>query len=142
MTMRKLLTIILLVGIASLLSSCSKNENKAKASAETFLSLYFQTNYESASALCTQELGKELLESMKNIESLESSIKEKIIEQTSKIKTEIVTIEELGRDSLMVNYKVILPSFPNGIDNKMVLVKRDKEWLVAGFGQSAGHKDE
>ena len=140
--MRKLLTIILLVGIASLLSSCSKNENKAKASAETFLSLYFQTNYESASALCTQELGKELLESMKNIESLESSIKEKIIEQTSKIKTEIVTIEELGRDSLMVNYKVILPSFPNGIDNKMVLVKRDKEWLVAGFGQSAGHKDE
>lgn len=142
MTMRKLLTIILLVGIASLLSSCSKNENKAKASAETFLSLYFQTNYESASALCTQELGKELLESMKNIESLEPSIKEKIIEQTSKIKTEIVTIEELGRDSLMVNYKVILPSFPNGIDNKMVLVKRDKEWLVAGFGQSAGHKDE
>lgn len=142
MTMRKLLTIILLVGIASLLSSCSKNENKAKASAETFLSLYFQTNYESASALCTQELGKELLESMKNIESLESSIKEKIIEQTSKIKTEIVTIEELGRDSLMVNYKVILPSFPNGIDNKMVLVKREKEWLVAGFGQSAGHKDE
>lgn len=142
MTMRKLLTIILLVGIASLLSSCSKNENKAKASAETFLSLYFQTNYESASALCTQELGKELLESMKNIESLEPSIKEKIIEQTSKIKTEIVTIEELGRDSLMVNYKVTLPSFPNGIDNKMVLVKRDKEWLVAGFGQSAGHKDE
>ena len=142
MTMRKLLTIILLVGIASLLSSCSKNENKAKASAETFLSLYFQTNYESASALCTQELGKELLESMKNIESLESSIKEKIIEQTSKIKTEIVTIEELGRDSLMVNYKVTLPSFPNGIDNKMVLVKREKEWLVAGFGQSAGHKDE
>ncbi len=142
MTMRKLLTIILLVGIASLLSSCSKNENKAKASAETFLSLYFQTNYESASALCTQELGKELLESMKNIESLEPSIKEKIIEQTSKIKTEIVTIEELGRDSLMVNYKVTLPSFPNGIDNKMVLVKREKEWLVAGFGQSAGHKDE
>lgn len=142
MTMRKLFTIILLVGTTSLLSSCSNNENKAKASAETFLSLYFQTNYESASALCTQELGKELLESMKNIESLEPSIKEKIIEQTSKIKTEIVTIEELGRDSLMVNYKVTLPSFPNGIDNKMVLVKREKEWLVAGFGHSVGDKEK
>ena len=142
MTIKKLLTICLLTSGALLLSSCSNNENQARVNADAFLTLYFQTNYESAAALCTAELGKELLESMKSIESLEPGIKEKIIEQTSKIKTEIVTIEELSKDSLMVNYKVILPSFPNGIDNKMVLVKKDNGWLVAGFGQSAGHKDE
>ena len=60
-----------------------------------------------------------------------------IVQQTSKMKTEITSVEPAHtKDSLIVNYKVILPSFPNGIDSKMVLVKREKEWLVASFGQS------
>lgn len=142
MTIKKLLTICLLASGVLLLSSCSHNEKQAQMNASTFLNLYFQTNYEAAAALCTPELGKELLELMKSIESLESSVKEKIIEQTAKIKTEIVTIKELGKDSLLVNYKVIMPSFPNGIDNKMILVKSEKDWLVAGFGQSTSLKKD
>lgn len=141
MTIKKLFTIALLAGGALLFSSCSNNENLARTSADTFLTLYFQIDYEAAAALCTTELGSELRESLKSIESLEKGVKDKIIEQASKIKTEIITIEELGKDSLVINYKVILPSFPNGIDNKMVLVKSEKEWLVARFGQTTVAKD-
>jgi len=137
MTIRKLFTIALLAGGVLLFSSCSNNEKKAKESANSFLTLYFQTDYESAIALCTPELGNELRESMKSIVSLEDGVKEMIVKQTAKIKTEIIAVEQgLGKDSLVVNYKVVLPSFPNGIDNKMVLVKKDKKWLVSGFGQT------
>ncbi|MFA6770422.1 MAG: hypothetical protein WCR71_04545 [Bacteroidales bacterium] len=140
MTIKKLFTIVLFVGGIMLFSSCSNNKKKARVNANSFLTLYFQTDYESAAALCTPELGDELRESMKSIESVEAGVKEMIIKQTSQIKTEIITLEELSRDSLVVNYKVILPSFPNGIENKMVLVKREKKWLVSGFGQSVSHE--
>ena len=142
MTIKNLFKIVLLAGGVLFLSSCSNNDKKARESANSFLTLYFQTNYESAAALCTPELGNELRESMKSIESLEPSVKEMIVKQTALIKMELGTIEEVGKDSLLVNYKVILPSLPNGVDNKMVLVKREKEWLVAGFGQLDGSGNE
>jgi len=143
MTTRKLFTIALLAGGVLLFCSCSNNEKKARSSANAFLTLYFQTDYESAAALCIPELGNELRESMKTITSLEDGVKEMIVKQTAQIKTEIIEVEQgLGKDSLVVNYKVILPSFPNGIDNKMVLVKKGKMWLVAGFGQTTVHNDQ
>lgn len=137
MTIKRLFVIILFVGGVFFFSSCSSNERRAKESANSFLTLYFQTDYDSAATLCTPELGRELSESMKSITSLEKGVKEMIVKQTSNIKTEITSVEPAQtKDSLIVNYKVILPNFPNGIDNKMVLVKREKEWLVASFGQS------
>lgn len=137
MTIKRFFTLFLLVGGVFFLSSCSNNQKRAKESANSFLTLYFQTDYDSAANFCTSELGSELKESMKSITSLEEGVKEMIVQQTSKMKTEITSVEPAHtKDSLIVNYKVILPSFPNGIDSKMVLVKREKEWLVASFGQS------
>lgn len=138
MTIKRLFTAVLLVGGVLFFSSCSNNQKRAQANANSFLTLYFQTDYDSAATLCTPELANELRASLKSIESLEPGVKEMIVKQTAQIKMEMGTVEELGRDSLIVNYKVILPSFPNGIANKMVLVKREKEWLVAGFGQLDG----
>lgn len=138
MTIRRLITIILFAGTVLFFASCTNNKKIAQGNANTFLSLYFQTDYEKAATMCTQDLGDELRSSMKSIESLEAGVKEMIFKQTSLIKTEIISVEQgLSEDSLVVNYKVILPSFPNGIDNKMVLVRSNKEWLVAGFGQSS-----
>ncbi|MDD4657279.1 MAG: hypothetical protein WC125_09730 [Bacteroidales bacterium] len=137
MTIKRFCTLFLLVGGVFFFSSCSNNQKRAKESANSFLTLYFQTDYDSAANFCTSELGSELKESIKSITSLEKGVKEMIVQQTSKMKTEITSVEPAHtKDSLIVNYKVILPSFPNGIDSKMVLVKREKEWLVASFGQS------
>jgi hypothetical protein len=119
-----------------LLISCNSADKQQRAVAESFLGFYFATEYDSAATLCTPELGEELLNSLKSINSLEDGVKEMIAKQTSGIKTQIVSLEKSSsKDSVLLKYKVILPNFPNGIDNRMVLVKEGKSWLVAGFGQ-------
>jgi hypothetical protein len=116
----------LLVALVFLfVSSCSVKEKQIVSVAEDFLELYFKTAYDSAATYCTPEL-----------ENLEEGVREMIVKQTASIRQEIVSVEEANsKDSVNLKYKVYLPSFPNGIDNKMLLVKMGDNWLVAGFGQ-------
>ncbi|MDP3436641.1 MAG: hypothetical protein Q8S04_05310 [Bacteroidales bacterium] len=116
--------------------SCSQDEKSARASAGAFLDSYFKIDYERAAGYCTSELGEELRSSLKSIETLESGVKEMIIKQTSAIKSEITKVEHgPGRDSMVVVYRVILSGFPNGIENRLVLVKSGKDWKVAQLGK-------
>lgn len=127
----------LLVALVFLfVSSCSVKEKKIVSVAEDFLELYFKTDYDSAATYCTPELAEELRGSVKSIENLEAGVREMIVKQTASIRQEIVSVEEANsKDSVNLKYKVYLPSFPNGIDNKMLLVKMGDNWFVAGFGQ-------
>lgn len=128
----KLLAAFALLAITA---SCSQDEKSARASAGGFLDSYFKIEYEKAAGYCTTELGEELRSSLKSIETLESGVKEMIIKQTSEIKSEITKVERgPGRDSMVVIYKVVISGFPNGIENRLVMVKRDKDWKVAQLG--------
>ena len=132
----KLLKLSAALIFLAIIISCSQDEKSARASAGGFLDSYFKIEYEKAAGYCTPELGEELRASLKSIESLESGVKEMIIKQTSAIKSEITKVERgHGRDSMVVVYKVILSGFPNGIENRLVLVKSGKDWKVAKLGK-------
>ncbi|MDP3451429.1 MAG: hypothetical protein Q8R90_00615 [Bacteroidales bacterium] len=128
----KLFKTLFLLGLSLIIFSCNGSDKGARERAKMFLDSYFSIDYEAAAGYCTPELGQDLKEALKNIESLEKGVKEMIIKQTSEIKTEITEVKLFaGNDSLTVYYKVYLSGFPNGIDNTLIMVKEDKEWKVA-----------
>ncbi len=136
MTRNKLFKLSAAFIFLSIITSCSLDEKRARTSAGGFLDSYFKIDYEKAAGYCTSELGEELRSSLKSIETLESGVKEMIIKQTSAIKSEIIKVERgSGRDSMVVVYRVILSGFPNGIENRLVLVKSGKDWKVAQLGK-------
>jgi hypothetical protein len=119
-----------------LVGSCGNKADEAKLRAVEFLDAYFKVEYIRAAEYCTDELKSEILEAFEQIESLEPGIKESVIHNTSQTKTEIVSVDtESKKDTVVVNYRVILPSFPNGIDNRLSLIKENKIWKICDFGQ-------
>lgn len=129
---KRLFGTLFLFSLSLFIFSCNARDNGAKERAKLFLDSYFALDYESAAGYCTPELGEDLREALKNIESLEKGVKEMILKQTSEIRTEITEVKLSGsKDSLTVYYKVFLSGFPNGIDNTLVMVKGEKEWIIA-----------
>ena len=117
-------------------SSCGNKSDEARIQAVEFLDAYFKVDYLRAAEYCTEELKAEIIKTIEQIESLEPSVREMVIQNTSQTRTEIVSVDtESRKDTVIVHYKVILPSFPNGIDNSLSLVAVGKEWKVCDFGQ-------
>ena len=128
------LSIIVLTLFATV--SCNKAEKTAELKAAEFLDAYFRFDYEKAALLCTKELADELSASLKSIESLEEGIRNMVIKQASEVKTSIKSVDtESKKDTVIVTYSVVLPSFPNGIDNTLSLSKVDKEWKIVELGR-------
>ncbi len=136
MIINKLFKLSLFVLVVSMSLSCSNKEKEAEEIAVTFLDSYFKTDYETAAELCTPELADEIITSFKSLEAMEKGVRDMILKQTSMIKTEITdVVPSSGKDSMIVSYKVILPEFPKGMQNRLILVKSDNSWKVSGFGE-------
>ena len=119
-----------------LANSCGNKTDEAKLQAVEFLDAYFKVEYMRAAEYCTDELKGEIIKAFEQIESLEPGIKESVIQNTSRTKTEIVYVDtESKKDTVIVNYKVILPNFPDGIDNRLSLIKENKIWKICDLGQ-------
>lgn len=123
------------VMVVFLVLSCNSADKKAEQIAIQFLDAYFKIDYNTAAGFCSTELAEELGSSLKSIESLEDGIRDMIIKQTSELKTQIVSVDsESRKDTVIVAYKVLLPDFPNGIENKLLLSKIEKEWKIVELG--------
>ena len=119
-----------------LVNSCGNKGDEAKIRAAEFLDAYFKVDYARAAEYCTDELKGEMIKAFEQIESLEPGVKENVIQNTSQVKVEITLVDtESKRDTVIVNYKVILQNFPSGIDNKLSLIKEEKVWKICDFGQ-------
>jgi len=134
--MKKVGFLVFMLMTLVLVSSCGNKTDEAKMQAVEFLDAYFKVDYARAAEYCTDELKVEIIKAFQQIESLESGVKESVIQNTSQAKAEITSVDtESKRDTVLVNYKVILPSFPNGIDNRLSLVKEGKVWKICDLGQ-------
>jgi hypothetical protein len=132
----KLKFIVLFTLFLVFTAACSKSEKEAQSVAGSFLNSYFSVDYEKAATYCTVELGQELRTSLMSIESLDKGVKDMIIKQTSGIKYNIKKVDKTYvKDSIVVVYEVKLPGYPDGSDNRLSLVRRDKEWKVATIGK-------
>lgn len=129
----KLATVVL--SALLIISACSNVEEDLTIKTQEFLKAYFNAEYQKAGSFCTDSLGVELAKSMESFNSLEPSIKEMVLKQVQDVKTEIVSVDrKSSKDTVFVKYRVVLPSFPNGVDNNLSFVKIDKEWKVASLG--------
>jgi hypothetical protein len=118
-----------------LILSCANVEEDLTLKTQDFLKAYFSADYQKAGSFCTDSLGMELAKSAESFNSLEPSIKEMVLKQVEAVKTEVISIEKsASKDTLYVKYRVLLPSFPNGLDNNLSFVKVNKEWKVASLG--------
>jgi len=127
---------LLLSVILTVISSCAYKAKEVEKQAVEFLDAYFKVEYARAAEYCTDELKADIIKTMESIESLEPGIKEMIIQNTSQSKVEITSVDtQSKKDTAIVAYKVILPNFPNGIENRLTLVKRDKSWKICDLGQ-------
>ncbi len=135
---RGLLKITILTALSAFLfQSCSDYTEEIKGKTSGFLDAYFNGDYEKAVSFCTDSLGVEIANMLSGFELLDPSIKEMVKRQTSSLTTEIISIEKSeNRDTIMVNYKVLLPYLPDGKDNSLSFVKEEKEWKVAKLGGS------
>lgn len=127
---------VLLLTVAIIFNGCSNKESKISVITEGFLDAYFSIDYLAASSFCTKELGEELIETLKGLDTLEPSVRSVLEKQSKEVKTEIISIDtKSSSDTVTVLYKVILPNFPQGIENTLSVVKKDKRWCIAGLGQ-------
>jgi len=126
-----------LIALTSLLltSSCANVEEDLTLKTQDFLNAYFNAEYQKAGSFCTDSLGLELAKSSDSFNSLEPTIKEMVLKQVQAVKTEVISVEKnSSKDTVLVKYRVVLPSFPNGVDNNLSFVKVNKEWKVASLG--------
>lgn len=125
---------LLLSGVL-VLSACTSKEDQISLNTKKFLNAYFSVDYKAASTFCTKELGEELINSLKSLDSMEPAVRAMLEKQSKEIKTEIISIDsKSSRDTAKVLYKVILPNFPQGIENTLSLVKVDKRWCIIELG--------
>ncbi len=135
MIKKYLKTWALLISAVFVIASCTNREKEIASHTKAFLNAYFNIDYKTASGFCTKELGRELIGSLKSLDSLEPSVRTMLEKQSKEAKTEIISIStDKRKDSATVLYKVILPSFPKGIENTLSLVKMDKKWWVVALG--------
>ncbi len=121
--------------LISLILSCKGREDAKLMTISTqFLNNYFELEYKKAAEFCSQDLEKDLEESAKNYDSLDPKIRESIKLHSSDIKFEVLDLNfNKKRDSAIVNYRVLLPSFPNGIQSSLYFSKIDKQWVIYSF---------
>lgn len=134
---REILKILLTVFILfCAFTSCGRKEKHIEALANEFLDSFFKVDYEKAAMLCSDELGDELRVSLKSIESMDASIREMIIKQASEVKREITVIDKQSKkDTVVVKYKLYLPSFPGGMEQQLLVAKPNDRWIVVELGQ-------
>ncbi|MFA6335286.1 MAG: hypothetical protein WCX48_06990 [Bacteroidales bacterium] len=126
----------LLLSLVLVLSACTSRKEEISLNTKGFLDAYFKVDYKAASSFCTKELGEELVNSLKSLDNLEPAVRVMLEKQSKEAKTEIISVNsERGKDTATVLYKVILPNFPQGIENTLSLVKMDKKWWVVALGK-------
>ncbi|MBR5856109.1 MAG: hypothetical protein IKY70_02420 [Bacteroidales bacterium] len=144
MKQKNIVTLFFISISAFLLQSCSNGE-KPENVATDFLDAYLSTDYAKAAEFCTPELGKDLSEAVRELESLAPEVKELMKRHTSNYTPQITAVEEpKGRDTVIVSYSIInrpkKDSISVGgdviIEKQLSLVKIEDNWRVAALNNN------
>ncbi len=105
---------------------------KAGAVADSFLTSFFEMDYESAAACCSEEIGSMLLASVADQKYPSESIGEKVAEASKGTAFKVHSCEKTDvKNTVEVKYTV--SPFGGGaeIERSMTLVKSDGEWKIS-----------
>lgn len=135
----------LIMAFATLLLQACSSGPKPEDTATEFLKAYFSTDYAKAAEFCTPELGKDLTDAVKELESLSPEVKELMKRHTRNYTPQIGLVEgSKESDTVIVSYTIVnLPqadSISTGgeavIEKQLSLVKVEEGWRVAALNNN------
>ncbi len=133
---RRVIMIAATMATFVLLQGCKTFEKDIRKVTNNFLESYFKVDYVTSGSFCSENLAQELSESLKSLDSLEPTVKEMLVKQSKGVKTEIISVDRMeSRDSAEVLYKIVLPDFPSGIENRLIFARTDKTWKIVSLGR-------
>ena len=125
---------IILTSIVLCTVSCQNTPDPApKEIALTFLTSYFQIEYDKILPLCASdsELKSDLERSAQTIASFSQGAQDKLRNELSVYRFQIEQVDITPKkDSAFVSYLIFSPEMPDGIESHLTMVKEDKEWKV------------
>lgn len=136
---------LLIAAFASLLFQACSSGPKPEDVATDFLKAYFSTDYAKAAEFCTPELGQDLTEAVKELESLSPEVKELVKRHTRNYTPQIGEVGEYkNNDTVIVNYSIVnkpqADSISTGgetiIEKQLSLVKVKEGWKVAALNNN------
>lgn len=134
--MRKVSTVLLLAAVFAVAQGCADRQfNQAVETADSFVKAYFAAEYDQAAALCGEELKEKVMESASQISSLPDTLKSAFMELASEMETYPGDVYDLGGDSVIVDFDILVPGEMEPMRNSVVLVRNreNKSWTVVEF---------
>jgi len=112
--------------------SC-RNESgpKPEQIAHTFLTAYFQIDYDQVLPMCGPELKADLAQSAERVSQFTPEMQNKLRQDLSEYSFKI---EDVGlnpaKDTALVNYLVFTPEAPQGLPGDLTMARKGQEWKI------------
>jgi hypothetical protein len=115
-----------------LAASCSNTSHpKQDEIALTFLTSYFNLDFEQTLPLCGEVLKADLEQSAIAISGLSQGAQDKLRNELSVYSFKIEKVElNNAKDSAFVSYNVFMPEAPEGVPSHLTMAKEKHEWKV------------
>ncbi|MBQ7222721.1 MAG: hypothetical protein IJS02_04575 [Bacteroidales bacterium] len=116
---------------ASLLCGCSMESRKAGKVAESFLTAFFNMEYETAGSFCAGDLAAEIQESISDVE-LPSEEMTELVKEASMNTTFDITKVDTKSEKGVATVEYLIHPYGNEetIERSMLLIKEKGKWLV------------
>ncbi len=120
-------------GVLSVQGCRGGRTGEAVNMAGRFVNAYFAADYDEAASLCGEELKAKVLESARQIGSLPDSLRSAFLELAEEMEPHTGDVYELGPDSVIVDFDILIPDEMEPMRNSVVVVRdRDaRQWFVA-----------
>lgn len=131
--MRKVLTVMALAVVLTAVQGCADRHIKEAVNvADSFVKAYFAAEYDRAAAMCGEELRVKVEESARQIETLPDSLKSTFLELAAELEVHVGEVYEHGRDSLMVDFDILVPDELEPMHNSVLVVRNTAggSWTV------------
>jgi len=126
---------IIVASIILCAASCHRTPDSAPSEiAQTFLTAYFQLDYDQILSLCLSDspLKSDLEQRAKAIEALSKGAQDKLRRDLSVYTFQIEQVETSPtKDSAFVSYLIHTPEAPEGVPSHLTLVMENRAWKVA-----------
>lgn len=113
----------ILISLAVCLAAgCTNSNNEVQECAQSFLDAYLKNDHAGAAQMCSETFKPQFMQAMETFSNLNPTIKEFIVEECSKYKAEIISVEQLNEsDTFNVNYRFVKVSPDSSTFDGMVM---------------------
>ena len=122
------------LGVAAMLfQGCAgRHVDEAVDMADSFVKAYFAAEYEKAALMCGEDLRSKVEESARQIDALPDSLKTAFLELASELEPHSGEVYELGQDSVIVDFDILVPDEMEPMRNSVLMVRdpQTKSWSV------------